>query len=401
MPPDSDIRRLKDRACANVDAHADELIALSHAIHARPELNFEEHFACESLVRLATECGLDAHGSVYGVDTALAADAGTGPRVAFVSEYDALPGIGHGCGHNVIAAAGIGAAIAGAEVCGEAGGSVRLLGTPAEEGGGGKIAMARNGAFEGVDLAMMVHPADADLTEIDAIAVQQLFVQFEGVAAHAAAAPHEGRNALDAAVLGYMSIAALRQHIRPSERVHGIFTHGGDKPNIVPRHAEMEWYVRSDTIASLQPLKKRVLACLQSGADGCGCTMSHSWDDHTYAEMLTNSHVVASYVANAGDLGRRVADPALVGHRVVGSTDMGNISQLVPSIHPMIAITDRGTPIHTEAFAAAARRASADRAVLDGAKAMVMTAIDFWTSASMRDRVRSDFEERRSRTAVL
>ncbi len=184
------------------------------------------------------------------------------------------------------------------------------MGTPAEEGGGGKIMMARAGAFDDVDAAMMVHPADADLVRMDAIAVETLNVAFEGRAAHAAAAPWEGRNALDAAVLGYMGVAALRQHIRPDERVHGIFIEGGDKPNIVPKRASMEWYVRSPKVATLEPLKERVVAALAGGAAACGCTMTHEFDGRAYFDMLDNGPLVASYVTNAARLGRAVADPA-------------------------------------------------------------------------------------------
>ena len=190
-------------------------------------------------------------------------------------EYDALPAIGHACGHNVIATAGLGAGLAAAAVAEQAGGTLRIMGTPAEEGGGGKIEMARRGAFDDVDAAMMVHPADADLIAMDTIAFQQLHVQYHGKAAHAAAAPWDGRNALDAAVLGYMNVAALRQHIRPTERIHGIFTKGGDKANIVPAETAMEWIVRSATIESLQPLKQRVLTCLESAATACACTIDH------------------------------------------------------------------------------------------------------------------------------
>ena len=225
------------------------------------------------------------------------------------------------------------------------------MGTPAEEGGGGKIEMARNGAFQILDAAMMIHPADADLIRMDAIAVQQGDVHFTGRAAHAAAAPQEGRNALDAAVLGYMNVAALRQHILPTERIHGIFLKGGDKANIVPAEAVMQWMVRSPTIASLQPLKDRVLACFDGSAVACGCTMSTEWQGVTYADMIDNGPMVESYVANAAASGRTVQDPRAIGKHVVGSTDMGNISYLVPSIHPMIQVAPAGVPIHTVDFA--------------------------------------------------
>src|SRR3954462_14081556 len=271
---DMDVEALKAKVCAEVDRLADQLLHASHEIHAHPELNFEEHFAHDLLVEQLRSAGLATTPHAYGVDTAFEAAAGEqGFNVAVLCEYDALPGIGHARGHNVIATAGLGAGLAAAMVAEEAGGTLRILGTPAEEGGGGKIAMARRGAFDKVGAAMMVHPADADLIAMDPIALQELFVRYHGKAAHAAAAPWDGRNALDAAVLGYMNVAAMRQHIRPEQRIHGVFTDGGEKPNIVPARAAMQWYVRAATVESLQPLKERVLTALRAGADAAGCEM--------------------------------------------------------------------------------------------------------------------------------
>ena len=386
-----EVQELKDRACSKIDAIAQELIEASHTIHENPELNYEEYIASELLVRLANKQGLSTELNMFGCETGFAAETGSGPTVCIMSEYDALPEIGHGCGHNVIATAGLGAAIALSLVAADAGGRLRYLGTPAEEGGGGKLVMARNGALDGVDIAMMVHSADADLTSIDAIALQQLLVEYSGEAAHAAAAPQKGKNALDAAVLGYMAVAALRQHILPSERVHGIFTRGGSKPNIVPHDAATEWYVRSDTMSSLQELKPRVLAALESGAHACGCTVRHTWDQNPYADMKTNNNISAMYITNAAALGRTVVVPGSNGHRVVGSTDMGNISHLVPSIHPMIASAPTGTAIHTTAFEKASRSGLADQAVVDGAKALAMTAIDYWTSPEQQKSISAEF----------
>ncbi len=374
------LERLKAQACDVIDSLADTLVDASHDIHAHPELNYAEHHAHDLLTGL-----LERHGGVpvtrhaYGIATAFDAAAGSaGPTVAVLCEYDALPGIGHACGHNVIATAGLGAGIALASLAGAAGGRVRVMGTPAEEGGGGKIAMARNGAFDGIDAAMMVHPADADLIRMDTIALQQLITTYHGKAAHAAAAPWEGRNALDAAVLGYLNVAALRQHIRPTERVHGVFLKGGDKANIVPAETEMEWIVRSPNLHGLQDLKARVSSCLDAGAAACGCTAEHAWDQCSYADMLDNGEMTARYRLNAAGVGRTVGDPAVLGRAVVGSTDMGNVSYLVPSIHPMIQVAPDGTPIHTVDFARAAISSDADRAVIDGAKMMAMTAIDLW-----------------------
>lgn len=396
-----DVRSIKDQVRDHVMRIAPVLVETSRAIHANPELNFEEHFACDLLVRTSADLGLPVEPGAHGSVTGFAGDAGAGPTVCIMSEYDALPGIGHGCGHNVIAAAGLGAAVALSAVADACGGRVRYLGTPAEEGGGGKIIMARNGALDGVDVAMMVHSADADLTAIDAIALQQLHVRYHGRESHAAAAPHMGRNALDAAVLGYMGVAALRQHITPTERVHGIFTVAGEKPNIVPRESAMEWYVRSDDVTSLGELKERVLAALAAGAHACGCTMDHEWTGPMYADMVTNPHLSAAYVANAASVGRSVGDPRVTGKRVVGSTDMGNISHLVPSIHPMIACAPPGTAIHTGAFAECAASSSADTAVVDGAVMLALTAVDFWLSEGLRADIRNDFDRARPDRDVL
>ena len=392
-----DVEALKTAVCAEVDRLADQLLHASHEIHAHPELNFEEHFAHDLLVDQLQSAGLQTTPHAYGVGTAFEASAGdTGFNVAVLCEYDALPAIGHACGHNVIATAGLGAGLAAAVVAAEAGGTLRIMGTPAEEGGGGKIELARRGAFDNVGAAMMVHPADADLIAMDTIALQELHVQFHGKAAHAAAAPWDGRNALDAAVLGYMNIAALRQHIRPTERVHGVFTKGGDKANIVPAETVMEWIVRSATIESLQPLKQRVLTSLECAATACACTIDHEWHGHTYADMIDNGPMVAAYVSNATRVGRVVVDPVAVGRRVVGSTDMGNISYLVPSIHPMIKVAADGVAIHTLEFAEWARSADGDKAVLDGAKMMAMTIVDLWTSAELRQAAIAAFAERPS-----
>ena len=396
-----DVDELKKIACDRIDTVAQTLIEVSHKIHARPEQNFNEVFAAELLVKTANQLGLETESHMFGCDTGFAGEVGSGPTVCIMSEYDALPDIGHGCGHNIIAAAGLGAAIGLTTVSPQAGGRLRYLGTPAEEGGGGKLVMARHGALDGVDIAMMVHSADADLTSIDAIALQQLTVEYFGESAHAAAAPEKGKNALDAAVLGYMAVAALRQHILPTERVHGIFTKSGEKPNIVPREAAMEWYVRSDTVTTLSALKPRVLAALASGASACGCGFSHEWVDTPYADMVTNNNLSAMYVSNASTLGRHVVVPGANGRRVVGSTDMGNVSHLVPSIHPMIASAPTGTAIHTLDFAKASITPQADKAVIDGAKAMAMTAIDFWTSSELQNSIRQEFAEANANKDVL
>ncbi|MGH9184231.1 MAG: M20 family metallopeptidase [Acidimicrobiales bacterium] len=388
----SDIAAAKERLVEAVDQRADVLIDTSHEIHAHPELGFEEHFAADRLTGILEAEGLTVERAAYGLDTAFAARAGdSGPLIAVMCEYDALPGLGHACGHNIIATAGLGAGLAAAALAGELGGRVLVLGTPAEEGGGGKAIMAANGALAGVDAAMMVHPAGADLTAMSVIAVQRVFATYSGEAAHAAAFPQKGRNALDAMVLGYQAVAALRQHIRPDERIHGIFLEAGDKGNIVPARTRAEWYVRSPRDSTLAVLKERVATCLEAGATAAGCTVEFEWVEPRYLDMLDNGPMVECYAANAATLGRTVVEPTRSLAPVVGSTDMGNVSHEVPSIHPMIKVSPPHVPIHSEEFVRWARSDDGDRAVLDGAKALAMTVADLWLRPEVLDAARDAF----------
>lgn len=366
------------RANAIVDDAAASLVHVSHEIFDHPELCFEEHFAHDLLCDVLEQEGLSVTRHAHGLDTAFVAEAGsTGPVVAVICEYDALPGVGHACGHNVIAAAGLGAGLAAARLADEVGGRVRVIGTPAEEGGGGKVLLLRERAFDGVDAALMVHPADHDLPTMDAIAIQRLAVTYTGEASHAAAAPWDGRNALDAAVLGYVNVAALRQHIRPEERIHGIFTEAGEQANVVPRRTAASWYVRSPSMEGLGSLKERVLTCLSAGATAAGCTMEHRWLDPAYEDLLDDPWLLGRWVHHSTVLGRPPEDPSEVG-AVVGSTDMGNVSHVVPSIHPMIAVAPPGVAIHTPQFALHARGQAGDAAVVDGAKALAGVLLDRW-----------------------
>ncbi len=389
--PSIDLAAAKDRVRESIRSRSELLIDVSHDIHAHPELCFEEHHAHDRLTAVLADEGLDVERGAYGLDTAFVARAGVaGPTVAVICEYDALPEIGHACGHNIIAAAGLGAGLAAAELAEAAGGRVVILGTPAEEGGGGKVRMAERGAFDGIDAALMVHPAGADLVSMSTLAIHQVRVRYHGRAAHAAAAPHKGVNALDAAVLGYVNVAALRQHIRPDERIHGIFTEAGEKPNIVPRTAAAHWYVRSPRFDLLESLKARVIGCLEAGASAAGCEMEHEWIDPAYADMVDNGPLSALYASNAASIGRPPAEPS-PDNRVVGSTDMGNVSHLVPSIHPMVKVAPADVAIHTAEFERHAGSESGDAGVLDGATAMAMTVADLWLQPDALDAVRETF----------
>ncbi len=388
-----DIEALKRRVEDEVDRRTAELIDVSHRTHGRPELLFEEHQAAELLCHSLETAGLAVERGICGLSTAFSARAGQGdgPMVAVLLEYDALPGMGHACGHNIIAAAGLGAGLAAASVADELDGRLLVLGTPAEEGGGGKVLMADGGAFDHVDAAMMVHPAHRDLDEMTCLAVSMHEITYRGRSAHAAASPWEGRNALDAAVLGYNAVAALRQHIHPGERVHGVFTDGGHKPNIVPGLAVAQWYVRAATIDALTPLEERVFAALEGGAAAAGCTMQRRSIAPTYADLRTNAPMAALYVANAARCGRTVV-ASTPETRVVASSDMGNVSYRVPSIHPLIKVPTDDTLIHTPGFARWAAAPEGDRAVVDGAKAMATTVVDLWGRPEALADVRAAFD---------
>jgi len=383
------IDELKGRASRRIDAERAALLTLSRRIHANPELKFEERHASLWLCDYLTELGFAVERQVYDLSTAFAARIGQGrPTVAVLCEYDALPGIGHGCGHNIIAAAGVGAAAGLCEIIAETGGSAIVLGTPAEEGGGGKILMARAGAFDDVDASMMVHPAGADLIGMNVLALSDFEVEYRGRAAHAAAFPHKGVNALDALVTAYSAIAQLRQHIRASERIHGVITDGGQIPNIVPERAAGAFFVRAANERHLRRLRERVMDCFRAGALATGASLEVRSAAPDYSEMLTNQPLADAYTRNSTRLGRTVRKDKSA---VAGSTDMGNVSKLVPAIHPMIAISPTGVPLHSAEFAQCAASDGADRAVVDGAKAMAMTAIDILCEPDLRAAMEAAF----------
>jgi amidohydrolase len=391
-----DVTGLKQEVCRTVDALCGDLVRVSRAIHAQPELAFEEHEAAALLCGVLEGAGLPVARGAYGLETAFESefggDAARGGCVALLAEYDALPGIGHACGHNLIATAALGAALSLAALGSRLPGHVRLLGTPAEERGGGKELMAQRGALDGVDAALMVHPAGVDLATMPCIAVADLTVRYRGVAAHASAMPDRGVNALDALVLGYQAIAALRQHIRPTERIHGIITKGGAAPNIVPEESEGRFYVRARNAEELLPLKGRVEGCFQAGASATGAKLELVWQAPDYLELRTNWPLAEAYQRNAEFLGRRFFPLDKLPPGVQGSTDMGNVSQRVPSIHPMIAAAPPHCTIHNAEFATWAASEMGDRAALDGAKALAMTALDFLCDEALRKRVREAFD---------
>lgn len=384
-----DERRLVIRH--TIENASSDLRTLSLAIHDHPELNFEEHFAHSLLTDFLHDAGFRVERGAFGLPTAFRASVGEGaPCIAVLCEYDALPEIGHACGHNLIAAAGV--AVGLALKAAAPSGTVLVLGTPAEEGGGGKVLMLERGAFEGVDAAMMVHPAPGHSAWPLVIGVEALEAQFFGRSAHAAMAPHDGVNALDAMVLAFNGVALLRQQLPTDTRVHGVITKGGTKPNIIPDHTAAELYVRARTLSDLESLKQRVVACFDGAARATGCRLEIRWPGPRFRELRTNDPVAARYTRHLEALGVTVSPRGMNPlDRMPISTDMGNVSHAVPAIHPLFAIdTEAGN--HTPTFAEAARSTSAHRAMLLAATALAETAFDCYVDPALLREARAAFD---------
>jgi amidohydrolase len=360
-----------EAARTTVAQHEQALVALSHRIHQHPELCFEETRSAAWTAGVLADAGLDVETGVGGLDTAFIARAGSGPlHLAICAEYDALPGIGHACGHNIIAATAAGAGLALAPLADDLGLTISVVGTPAEEGGGGKVYLLERGVFSGMHAAMMVHPAPYDVLRPRVSAVSHLTVRYTGRESHAAAAPQLGINAADAFVVAQVAIGLLRQHFRSTDQVHGFVTHGGDAANIIPAHTTGDWMVRARTLDELSELRPRFDRCLEAGALASGATLSVEDVCPTYSHMVHDDDLVDVYRANAETLGRAYGEADMT-----FSTDMGNVSLAMPSIHPCIAIETAGAMNHQPAFAAACVNDSADRAVVEGALALALTAI--------------------------
>ncbi|MEU4065073.1 M20 family metallopeptidase [Streptomyces wedmorensis] len=376
----------RTHARSALSRHRDSVIGLSHALHADPELAYEEHRAARRITDLVERAGFDVTREAYGLPTAFRATAGTGDLVvAICAEYDALPGIGHACGHNVNGSASVAAALALAPLADDLGLTVALLGTPAEESGGGKVDMLRAGAFDDVAAAMMVHAAPQDAVGLTTLAISSLSVAYRGVPAHAAAMPHRGVNAADAMMIAQVAIAAHRQQMVPGAVVSGIVTSAGDAANVIPDRATATYDVRAGSSEELAELQARVRACFEAGALATGAELLLETVGNDYADLRQDLAMGRSYQAAAEALGRTVLpdDPGLRG----GSTDMGNVSHLVPTIHPSIGYDCGDTIMHHPDFTRYGTTAAADLAVLDGGLAMAWTAIDLATDPAQRARL--------------
>ncbi len=368
----------------------DGLIELSHRIHAHPEVGFEEERASSWLCDVLDEAGFDVEKGICELPTAFLARAGSGPlHIGICAEYDSLPGIGHACGHNVIAASALGAALAAAQVADDVGLTISVIGTPAEEVGNasGKILLLERGAFRGLHAAMMVHPAPFDMLKANIIAASMFDVHCTGKESHASAFPELGINAADALTIAQTALGLLRQHIRSTDRIHGIVTQGGVAPNVVPAHTTARYIVRSQTLEELKELRPRVYRCFEAGGLATGAKVEILGGDKPYAEMRHDETLAKFYRRNSEALGRTFPALGEWETRPTGSTDMGNVSLAIPSIHPMIGINSLPAVNHQPEFAAHCATPDADKALCDGALAMAWTCIDLATDPEARSRL--------------
>ncbi|MGA9357684.1 MAG: amidohydrolase, partial [Mycobacterium sp.] len=339
-----------------------DLVELSHAIHAEPELAFDEHRSCAKAQALVAERGFEITARAAGLDTAFRADFGSGPLVVGIcAEYDALPEIGHACGHNIIAASAVGTALALSEVADDLGLRVALLGTPAEEAGGGKALMLQAGTFDDVAVAVMVHPGPTDIAAARSLALSEAIVHYLGKESHAAVAPYLGLNAADAVTVAQVAIGLLRQQLAPGQMMHGIVTDGGQAVNVIPGHATLQYAMRAVESDSLRELEGRMFACFAAGALAAGCEYEIDNPAPAYDELKPDHWLADICRDEMRRLGRDPVTPEAEAALPMGSTDMGNVTQVLPGIHPVIGVDAGGATVHQRAFAAAAAGPSADR----------------------------------------
>ncbi len=382
---------------AAVQRHGDRLLALSHSIHAEPELSFAEHRSAARVAALVEAEGFVVERGAAGLETAFTASYGSGDLVVgLCAEYDALPEVGHACGHNIIAAASTGAAIALRDVADRLGITVLLVGTPAEESGGGKVLLLERGVFDGVAMAMMVHPAPEETCAASSLAVADVELRYAGKESHAAAAPQLGRNAADALTVAQVALGLLRQHLEERQMLHGIVTRGGAAPNIVPAAAAAQYYLRAPDVDSLRRPEARARDCFAAGALATGCTWGLTESSPVYTALVPDAWLAATYRTVVSRLGRMALRPSEERELRSGSTDMGNVTRVLPAIHPTVAIDCGDAVNHQPEFAAACVSPSADRAVCDGALALAPTGLAAATDDEQRERLLDGVARRRA-----
>jgi amidohydrolase len=373
----------KRRLAGAVEANREEILALSHRIHAAPEIAYEEHQAAAWCAAILAAHGFDVELPAGRLATAIRAvrrggRGGDRPRIGILAEYDALPGLGHGCGHNTMAASGVGAAVALASIADDLPGAIVFLGTPAEEHGSGKVAMLEDGLFDGLDAALLYHPCDRNHVRISPLASVDVDVVFSGLQAHAASDPWKGRNALDAMILLFTSVGLWRQQLRPGARVHGIIKEGGTAANIIPDRTSAWFMVRSDDDAEFQAMQVRFRELCQAAALATGTSVEVSFSGGSRT-MRVNEQIARRWVENAAAYGiEDMGEDASY-----GSTDMTNVSWACPAIHPDLAIAPFPTPGHSIAFREAAASAMGDETTLMAATLIAQTAYDLFADPAL------------------
>ena len=397
--PSAPFADVKARAAQAVEDARHEILDLSHRIHANPEPAFEEFEAARLVSEAIARHGFVVEHPVGSLATAvrgrLAGGRGSdGPRIGILAEYDALPGLGHGCGHNTMASSGVGAAIALAAVRDTFAGEIVFLGTPAEERGSGKAIMIDDGLFEGLDAALLYHPCDRNHVDCAPLASEDVSVVFTGLQSHAAAEPWEGRNALDAMISLFVSVGLWRQQLPPHCRVHGIIQEGGTAANIIPDRTRAWFMVRSADQAFYETMKHRFVELCQAAALAAGVEVSVEFSGYA-STMKTNWVIADRWIANAEAYG--ISDEGL--DATSGSTDMANVSWVVPTIHPDLAITDIPTPAHSIEFRDAAARPRADRTVLLAATLVAQTALDLFLDPALVARAWTELRSAQGRVA--
>jgi len=373
-----------------VESRQEELTAIAEALYLHPEIGLKEFKASALLSGILGKNGFAVERGIAGLETAFRACYGTaGPGIAILAEMDALPEMGHACGHNIIAAAAVGAALALRHALPEDAARIIVLGTPAEELGIGKLEMVRNGAFTDVDFAMMVHPSSRRQVVKMYLGLARVRFTFFGRPAHAAAYPDEGINALDAVIQTFNSINALRQQLRPEVRVHGIITEGGVAPNIIPERGGCYFYVRADDLKEVDEVKQRVIACARGAALASGCRLQVEEDGRVLAPLKINRAFYALYSAQLRYLG--LEESTAPADKNKGSSDIGNVSQVVPTIHPHVPL-GCGLHIHSEDFARATVSAMGKEAVLEGARTLALTAAALVASPEQQLKIIKEFK---------
>lgn len=369
-----------------------ELIELSEYIYHHPELGHEEVLSSRAHVELLRKHGFEVEYPYLNIDTAFKAvyDSGKeGPAIAFLSEYDALPGIGHGCGHNLLGATESGAGITLSKLVEQTGGKVIVFGTPAEETNGDKVDMAEAGVFQEIDVALGTHPSDHYFKSGTSMAMHAVQFEFFGKTAHAAAAPFRGRNALDACINTFNNINALRQQIQPTARVHGVIKEGGEAANVIPDYARAEFYVRSEELPYLNELRDKVIRCAQAGADASGCEMKWDYYEKSYKNLITNETLSGIFNSKMKEIGIEMISEE---EKASGSMDMGDVSQVVPTINPYYEITNgKVISAHTTDFRDCTLTEEAYEAMRNTIVGLNLTALDVLTDADLLEEIKEEF----------